>query len=503
MVGPDVASLGGSTWNGKSMREDTGLALLTRSTTRPHGGGALQVSLSSVINLGLFTIGLILNLWTFNSVGPLLASILFFGFGIIAVKLSSSGNTWSVRMFIRVFLIGWTSMGLSQLYIVLFNDNFQILSDPGNFFEIASEASNSLSLQEIRQVTEGSLAIVLWRAIYDLFAGFGFPRDRYIGVLVNVTAVAFSGVAIIQMAKLIYGVDVPRFRRLILMISCCGLMWLFAGIHLRDGIVLLTVTLLTWLWVWYLQRPLAGVRLCALLVFSILGGTILGLLREEFFFVPLGLAIFGVTALLFGRDRNGAQLSRIILVAIGIGLISVLGFLIFDNFIETLTRGWEGYLNFAREEHGSSSLGLLLIVNQPLPIRLILGFFYLFAYPIPFWSGFQLSSAYDLFKSFNVLFFYAIIPLLVLSVFLLLRQRELRSPSQLFLLFSVLGFSGAIAVTSLETRHFGAFLSPIFLLGLLPDLTIPRLRASYRSVLVLVLLSVIAVHVFWVAMKIG
>lgn len=75
---------------------------------------------------------------------------------------------------------------------------------------------------------------------------------------------------------------------------------------------------------------------------------------------------------------------------------------------------------------------MTLIVSQPLPIRLVLGSVYLFVFPIPVWSGFQLESAYPLFKSLNAIYFYFLLPFLVISFRVLWRDAFSRTPLRLF-----------------------------------------------------------------------
>jgi hypothetical protein len=145
---------------------------------------------------------------------------------------------------------------------------------------------------------------------------------------------------------------------------------------------------------------------------------------------------------------------------------------------------------------------MALIVNQSLPIRLVLGSIYLFVFPIPFWGGFQLESVQAFFKSANVVFFYFVLPLLAISLLKLVRHKRSRSVSVLFLLFLSLGFTVAIAGTSLETRHFGAFLIPIFVIATMPDLRADNERLQYKQYLFVILSGVIVVHLAWVILKV-
>lgn len=290
-------------------------------------------------------------------------------------------------------------------------------------------------------------------------------------------------------------------RLMVLFFSACGLMWLFAGIHVRDSLVLLAVTALTAVWIAFLDRPTLGPRFLLVIAASGAGTAFLGFMRGEFVFVPGALAAAGTTALLFGDKTRSNRalaygLSGFALVAIGL-----LGALYGEAIGYALSHNEEGYGEQSENESSADSLGMQLIYRQPIAIRLVVGSIYLFTYPVPFWSGFQLQTAYHLFKSFNVLFLYGFIPLLAVSLRHLWRQGRRSSPNELFVLFVTLGFTVAIAGSSLENRHWGSFLVSVFLLGLVADPADRRVRREYRTLLTLMLTGVFGVHALWFLAK--
>ena len=67
--------------------------------------------------------------------------------------------------------------------------------------------------------------------------------------------------------------------------------------------------------------------------------------------------------------------------------------------------------------------------------------------------------------------------------------------------FLSLGFTLSIAGTSLETRHFGVFLVPMFVLATIPDLRVPEYWNSYKRYLSIVFAGVVLVHLAWVVLK--
>lgn len=455
------------------------------------------------VDLWLFSIGILINLFAYRSFESIL---LAFGLYLTVLGLllwPKPGGFYDCRIFTRVFAVGFTMAGVAAVYANYWADPGQLTSDANSFFEMATRRAAGLTLDDLKVIHEGGLAIVIWRAFYDFFAFLGFPRERHVGILLNVILVALTSVITLKMASRVYGQDPYRFKRLTLIFASCGLVWLFASIHIRDAIILLAVTALAYAWLAFLAKPGLGIRLVMIVGASILASGFFGFLRAEFVFVPTAMAMGGVAALMFGGETRRNQWVSYSLLMIGLGAATVLLLTFGDSIRLALSAGRAGYLQLAVDQHDSDSLGMALIVNQPMPIRLTLGSIYLFVFPIPFWSGFQLESVYHLFKSFNVLFFYFLTPLLLLSVRQLWKNKSQRASAFLFILFLSVGFTLSIAGTSLENRHLGAFLAPMFVLALKPDLRLLSVRNNYVQLIILMLGVVAGVHMLWVLLKIA
>lgn len=462
----------------------------------------LVVRKISRVNLALFWLGALINTASYGSLAPVVVAFIFFAAVQLLLIITPLGGHAEQRMFNRVFAVGFVMAGVAAFYANQLQDASQLFSDAGGFFDMATGKSSGLSLIEIQIVHEGALAIFIWQTVYDFFAALGFEKGRYVGVSINVTAVALSGVIGIKILRRIFGNDDYRFRRLTLLVSACGLFWLFAGIHLRDSIVLLAITALAYTWVYYLDKPDLSWRLGQIVVWTLLALTFLGFLRGEFVFVPIAMTIAAFTALIFTTKQDRRR--RVVLfglLILGGAAVAAFAMIYLQDLIAVLDKGRKDYAEHAGDQHAADSLGMALIVNQPLPIRLVLGSIYLYVFPIPFWSGFQLESAYHVFKSANVVFFYFVLPLLAISLMQLIRHKQVRSTSVLFMLFLALGFTLAISGTSLETRHFGAFLIPIFVLASIPDLRVRNVRLQYKKYLFVVLSGVVVVHLAWIMLK--
>jgi len=465
--------------------------------TQPHA--ALKVS---QVNLALFALGALINAASYESLAPVVVAFIFFAALQLLLIMTPLGGHAEQRMFNRVFAVGFVMAGVAAFYANQLQDASQLFGDAGGFFDMATGKSSGLSLVEIQIVHEGALAIVIWSAIYDFLAALGFEKGRYIGVSINVVAVALSGVIGIKILRRIFGSDDYRFRRLTLLVSACGLFWIFAGIHLRDSLVLLGTTALAYAWVYYLAKPDLSWRLGQIVVWTLLALDFLGFMRGELAFVPVAMTFAALAALILSTKQDRRR--RVVmfgLLILGCATVAAFAMIYLQDMIAALDRGREGYAELARDQHTADSLGMALIWNQPLPVRMVLGSIYLYVFPIPFWSGFQLESVYNVFKSANVVFFYFVLPLLAISILRLIRHKQARSVSVLFMLFLTLGFTLAIAGSSLETRHFGAFLLPIFVLATIPDLRERNVRLQYKRYLFVVLSGVIVVHLAWSVLK--
>jgi hypothetical protein len=225
-------------------------------------------------------------------------------------------------------------------------------------------------------------------------------------------------------------------------------------------------------------------------------------LRTEFAFVPMVTTIIGLAAMVLAPSRQQSSRRRwFALILLIVGAVAASGYL--GEALDAAGAGRESYGEQVAEQSAQSSLGALLIVNQPIPIRAIVGSVYLLVFPIPVWAGLASTSALQVFKSFNALFFYALLPLLVMACADLGRRAWLRTPERLFVLGMSATFTLAIALTSLESRHLGSFLVALFLLALVPDLDTAADRRRYWRALGVTVAAMGSIHLVWALAKLG
>ena len=471
----------------------------------PHAG---TIRASAAVGRHTLAIGLLacagaaLHLYAYGALQPVAVALVYYAIGAGSLRLARAGSQEG-RVFRNAFATGWLMAGISAVYANVFQDEGQLFNDAGNFFALSSGISKGLSLEQLRTISEGAGAIVLWRAIYDAFAWLGFAKGRYIGILVNVLCIAWTGVFSVLIARRARPWDVKFPARVASLYPWAGVFWLFASLHLRDGVILLGVTTLLYVWVRYLTRP--NWKSITVMAFASLAGFgYFGTLRTEFVFVPAAMLAAGLAAkMFFGRAKRRHAASFAVLA--GLALLGILGYVLFakSDLGQELSSGYEAYSKISGGTDEGGSLGNALIVKAPLPVRMVLGTLYLFIFPIPFWHGFQLESAYHLYKSLNVLFYYATLPLFALTLRALWIRSEARSQAVMFLAFVLAGFTLAICMTSLETRHFGAFQAPFVILAALPDSADPAVRARYRSLSSLFLFAMASIHLIWICLKLA
>jgi hypothetical protein len=172
---------------------------------------------------------------------------------------------------------------------------------------------------------------------------------------------------------------------------------------------------------------------------------------------------------------------------------------------EVQTRGMMGYYEHAAYTHSGDSLGMSLVVNQPLPIRLILGSGALMVNPIPLWANFAVSSNdYHWIKGYHGIYQVLMLPLVFAGFIEVFRiyQRYRKHASQYFFLALYLVINlAAVVATSLELRHIGQFMPAAIILSALPATRDKKIQKRMRSIIIWWLAVVVFVHLAWFLLK--
>lgn len=451
------------------------------------------------VSLLMFLLGAISNSIGYLTIAPTPVFMIYLAATVAALKVFDSSGKDERTAVVLISTICWFWAGIAAIYLKHVSDGAWGPDAP-RFYEAMT--SGEVAFEDGLAIIQYAGAVAIWRFFYDTFTFFGFAMGEYIGVTANVIFVALTGMLGIKMVKAAFGPDPVRVRRFTIVFSWCGMFWLFAATHLRDAIVLFLVTLLYLFWVSYLVTPSARTRI-QLLIATLCGFFFFGLLRSEFVFVPIAMILAGVAANIFGRQKGSKRGIVIVLVSllVALPLAVFLVSTMFEDIFNSLSSGGERYDKVSISEDGSASLGNTFIVTAPLPVRLVFGSAYVYLVPIPFWVGLMGDSVYHLFKSFHVLFMYAVMPLFGLALWRLVTDKSLRTPAALFMVFCLCGFTQSVVLTSLEGRHLGAFIVPLLVLAVLPDMRKDADRHAYRFLLFVMLGGMLSVHLTWGALK--
>jgi len=471
----------------------------------------------------LFLIGAIANTVVYWSIAPFMVFLITLAATLAVVRLLGKGTSEERTAILIIFIISWFWAAVSASFLQILGPETQepdsttfyefVMSPEISPIEDAVEAApedENISVWKIAYqlfavtILQNAGAILVWRAAYSFFSFLHLGNGRYIGVTLNMAFVALSVAMGLRMLKSIYGADQVRIRRYIALCATCGMFWLFASLHLRDAMALFCVTFLALFWVYFLQTP-GTKNLAALLAATLIGSLLFGLIRSEFVFVPFAMILAGSAAKIIGTRQGGRKrlwlyvgVSSVFMCALFAAL------LVFPSVLESiilLLEGREKIYSEVSAGEGAGSLGNQLIVNQTGLLKALFGSVYLLIFPIPFWSGIFSSAAYHMYKSFNALFMYMVLPMAAVGLWRMVQLRSLQSAPLLFVVFSFAGFTLAIAYTSIETRHLGAFLILLLLLAVVPDLSTHADRKMYKFALTILMAFIVPMHLVWLVYK--
>lgn len=384
---------------------------------------------------------------------------------------------------------------ISLLFLIYLNDDSQIDSDSLNFFNLSTKFEE-FELFTLRIFSEGSLAIVIWKKIYNFFEIIGFKKEFYVGIFFNIFLFSFSSFFILRISKLVNNMNTKKINNLIFFYSFSGLLILFSNFHIRDIFIFFFFNLMVYL---FLYSKVFYIKLFIpiSLILSLIFGIILFYLRTEYFALPF---LVFISFLLEKPILKFINSNNKVIPALSFLFICVILFFFIVNtqLFDLLKSGYEGYRSSnenVQALNNSQSLATILIINQPLLIRYLLGLVYFIFNPIPFWSGLFSGSYYLFLKSLHVIMMYFLVPVFYLK----LLQKSFYTKHLLSLLIIFFICYSSIVLTSLELRHLGTFLGLFFIF--VSDFDFKSNKKIYKKTLKFFLLSILFVHLLWIIIK--
>ena len=438
------------------------------------------------------------------------ASLVFLVLGYLVVRLIFPQGKAEHRAYLLTYGIGVFGGGLAQCYSLMQYDQVQSFVDAIGFYDAIFDAPPYYSWEEITtlwvdgaEVSRGApLAVVIWQWAYHLRLLAGLDYGIYVGVMLNALVMGFTACVTVRTARELFGNDAWRLRRVGTLFAFCGLFILFGSILLRDCFTTFFNSLVLFGIVRWLVRPttsnattagfLTAVSLAAMMYLRSRTVVLFGL----FWLIGFGCWFFEKR---FGFTRVVAAMALLF------GSVYVADY--FEVSLGLQSKHMEQYSEHMESGSDQDSLGLRLVINQPLPIRLVMGTGSLMIFPIPLWAGVKEGAGeYHLFKAYHAFYQLFTLPL-VLAGLIAVGRRLLHDPARSVPLVFLVLYLGvnvlAVVATSMEQRHVAQFMPAFMILAAVPDTRDPGER---RSVLKMAQgwWSVVAlVHLAWFLAKFG
>lgn len=410
-------------------------------------------------------------------------------------------ETWAyVMTFGTCLLVAAGAQGYAE---TVFNSPMTT-DDAWTFYESVVDSRSDNSLESLSLRINAPLAVIVWQFWYEMAAQLGFSSSPYIGIELNAFIVGLTAALIVKCGREIFGADVARLYGISRLCAACGIFWLFGSLFLRDAFSLLFTTSSFWALLRWLNRPASPLQLAMISAVLVASGVCSYYLRVE---SVLQLAAFTMLAAAVKiYTKAGSTAVRVIVIPI---LISGMGVAASSRSTltstDTISHRQEQYRELGRETSSENSLGMRMVVTQPLPIRLVGGAIMLIVNPMPMWGSIAPNMMeYNIIKTYQGAYLVWLVPWIAAGILTVTRRclRNLNNESAtLFLVIYALATLGAIAITSLETRHHGQFLGASMLLAVLPGTTQIESRTLTKRVAMSWWLFVIAIHLAWTILK--
>jgi hypothetical protein len=433
----------------------------------------------------------------------LVASFLLLA-GLAVVNLIFQNRRPERRAFLSTYAACIFVGGLAQCYSLAVFNNPQSTPDALHSFFPLISAQPPFATMESLPFHNSPLAIVAWQQFYELAWWLGLEFGPYTGVMLNAFVMGLVASLTVRTARELFGNDGRRLRLVGILFAFNGLFILFGAVLIRDCFTTALNALVIWGIVRWLVRPTLG----NLLLFATLTGIsayAMVYLRAQ------AVVLFGMYALLaflfwvLAKRLNETRLMAA-LVAVGLLVIATPYLLTYSQLSqETQASGRENYAKQGANASASDSLGMRLVVNQPLPVRLVIGSGALLIYPLPLWTYFNVGATdYNWIKGYNGLYQLFLVPLVAAGFSAVFRQvikdREAAIPL-LFLAAYLLINMAAVVATSMEQRHFGQFMPAFMILAAFPDTRDKTARKRLWTISEWWLTVVVLVHLAWLFLK--
>ncbi len=452
----------------------------------------------------LVVVGSIMQGYANKTIDSIVVAAAFFCAGIVIVKLIFR-KKHELDGFMLTYGICVFIGGVAQCYSTVFFDGPQSTIDSFTFYNAISKEPPFRTLGSLPKINS-PLAILIWQQAYKVTYWLGMKFGPYTAVILNAFVMGLSWALTVKTARELFGNDSWRLNRTVYLFSFCGLFILFGSVILRDCFTTFVNLLILWSIVHWLVKPKVEKIFVIIFVYSI--STIMMLyLRGQ---TVLLFGFYGFLGFIYWSFGRTFSTGRVIVLLVILVVALIYGSQLkafFKNSQSVQEKGMENYATFASSANNvHQSLGARFVVNQPLPIRLILGSGSLMISPIPLWNNFKIGyPEYHLIKGYHGVYQIFVIPLVIYGFFIILKEFR-KSAKILHLSFLVIYLMlnlVAVVLTSLEQRHLAQYLPAFIILASVADTRESQVKKAVKVISSWWFGIVISVHLLWIVMKVN
>lgn len=448
--------------------------------------------------------GSIMQGYANNTFDAILVAFPMMLLGIVIVNILFA-NLAEKNVFLLSYGVYLFIGGIIQCYsLATFNNPQSTIDAVNSFFPYIASQPPFTSMADIAILLESCLPIVLWQQVYKITWFFNLEHGIYTGIMFNALIMALTGSITVKIAREVYGNDFYRLKKVVILYTSCGLFIMFGTIFIRDCFTTFLNALVLLVIIRWLAKP-CYINFIISLITTLLSAIIMSFLRLE---AVVLFGIFWALAFLFWYIKNRFDKVRLIIFIFVMCVMDVLGSFTTEyvkSIISTQTNGMEQYNSFSDNENSGNSLGMRLIINQPLPIRLIMGTGSMMINPLPLWIYWK-SGIGELYLIKGYQGFYQVFtfPLFFLGIFLSLKHFLKNRSTMIPILFLAAYFIInvlAVVSTSLEQRHLAQFFPAYIILATVPNTRCRIINSKLRSIYKLWLCFVAFLHLIWLILK--
>lgn len=479
-------------------RDAAGLDTSDTSTGLRSIGGVLSVLLA-VAGSGM-------QGYANGTIDAFFAAFLFHVIGISVVSLVFPSGRAEQRAFLLTYGVCVFVGGLAQQYSLSVFGVLQSTIDAPTFYNQIAASPPFTTMAHIHPLFNAPLALLIWQQVYAATWWLEFKFGPYTGVMFNAMVMGLTGAITVRTARELFGRDAWRLRRVGTLFAICGLFILFGSVFLRDCFTTFFNVLVIWGLVRWLCRPTSR----NLLLAGVLTGISVGAMAYLRFESIVLFGLFWFLAFLFWFRKRRLNTVRLLsAVMVLIALLFASSYLM--NYIK-ISQGFRfdvtvGYVVSAAKSSREDSIAMRMIVNQPMPIRLVLGSGSMMIFPIPLWGYFKSGAIdYHLIKGYHGIYQVLVLPLVfagfITIIGTFLKDRKQLTPL-LFLAVYMLMNVLIVVATSMEQRHLAQFMPAMMILAAVPDTREKGMRKRVRDMATGWFALVVLVHVAWAIATVG